>query len=142
MNEFTTDEVLQQAKMNAQALSLVAIGYIKEKRLPLDEFWSFVGEKFTLGWDSLQGKGARVAMRMFALNMVSVGGTLESISGDEARAEAIIADWPSHDLLQAFGVSRGEVDRMYAVFQPIADLLELGYEWRRQGDRVTLILSQ
>jgi hypothetical protein len=31
---------------------------------------------------------------------------------------------------------------MYAVFQPIADLLGLGYEWRRQGDRVTLILSQ
>jgi hypothetical protein len=54
-------------------------------------------------------------MRMFALNMVSVGGTLESLSGDLARAEAIIADWPSPDLLQAFGVSRGDVDRMYAV---------------------------
>jgi hypothetical protein len=74
-----------------------------------------VGEKFTLGWEPLQGKGARVAMRMFALNMVSVGGTLESLSGDLARAEAIIADWPSPDLLQAFGVSRGDVDRMYAV---------------------------
>ena len=142
MDEFTRDELLEQAKMNAQALSLVAIGYIKEKRLPLDEFWSFVGEKFTLGWESVQGKGARVAMRMFALNMVSVGGTLQSLSGDEARAEAIIADWPSPDLLQAFGVSRGDVDRMYAVFQPIADLLELRYEWRRQGDRVTLSLSQ
>ena len=142
MYEFTRDEVLEQAKANAQALALVSMGYIKEKGLPLDEFWSFVGEKFTLGWDSLQGKGARVAMRMFALNMVSVGGTLESLSGDEARAEAIIADWPSPDLLQAFGVSRGDVDRMYAVFQPIADLLGLRYEWRRQGDRVTLILSQ
>jgi hypothetical protein len=142
MDEFTKDEVLEQAEANAQALSLVALGYIKEKGLPLDEFWSFVGEKFTLGWDSLKGKGARVAMRMFALNMVSVGGTLESLSGDEARAEAVIADWPSPDLLQAFGVSRGDVDGTYAVFQPIADVLELGYEWRRQGDRVTLILSQ
>jgi hypothetical protein len=128
--------------MNAQALSLVAMGYIKEKGLSLDEFWSFVGGKFTLGWDSLQGKGARVAMRMFALNMVSVGGTLESLSGDEAQAEAIIADWPSPDLLQAFGVSRGDVDRMYAIFQPIAEMLELRYEWRRQADRATLILSQ
>jgi hypothetical protein len=142
MDGFTNDEVLQQAKMNAQALSLVAIGYIKEKGLPVDEFWSFVGEKFTLGWDSLKGMGARVAMRTFALNMVSVGGTLESLSGDEARAEAIIADWPSPDLLQAFGGSQGDVDRMYAVFEPIAELLGLTYEWRRQGDRVTLILSQ
>lgn len=142
MDEFTMDDVLQQAEMNAQALFLVAIGYLNEKRLPLDEFWSFVGEKFTLGWDALQGRGARVAMRMFALNMVSVGGTLESLSGDEARAEAIIADWPSPDLLQAFGVSRSDSDRLYAVFQPIADFLGLGYEWRRKGDRVALILSQ
>ncbi len=142
MDGFTNDEVMQQAKMNAQALFLVAIGYMKEKGLPVDEFWSFVGEKFTLGWEPLKGSGARVAMRMFALNMVSVGGTLESLSGDEARAEAIIADWPSPDLLQAFGVSRGDVDRMYAVFRPIADLLGLKYEWRRQGDQVALILSQ
>jgi hypothetical protein len=142
MVEFTSDEVLQQAKANAQALSLVTLGYIKEKRLPTDEFWSFVGEKFTLGWDSLKGKGARAAMRIFALNMVSVGGTLESLSGDEARAEAIIADWPSPDLLQAFGVSRDDVDRMYVVFEPIADLLGLRYEWHRQGDRVTLVLAQ
>jgi hypothetical protein len=142
MDDFTKDEVLQQAKMNAQALSLVAVGYMKEKGLPLDEFWSFVGGKFTLGWDSLKGKGARVATRMFALNMVSVGGTLESLSGDEVRAEAIIADWPSPDLLQAFGVSMGDVDRMYEVFRPIAGLLGLQYEWRPEGDRVTLILSQ
>jgi hypothetical protein len=142
MNEFTKDEVLQQAKANAQALALVATGYMKEKGLSLDEFWSFVGEKFTLGWDWLRGKGARAAMGMFALNMVSVGGTLESLSGDEARAEAIIVGWPSPDLLQGFGGSRDDVDRMYAVFQPIANFLGLRYEWRRRGDRVTLILSQ
>ena len=142
MDEFTKDEVLEQAKANAQALSLVATGYIREKGLPIDELWSFVGEKFTLGWESLQGKGAREAARMFALNMVSVGGTLESLSGDEAQAEAIISGWPSPDMLQAFGVSQGDADRGYAVFQPIADLLGLGYEWRRQGEQVTLSLSQ
>jgi hypothetical protein len=142
MDEFTKDEVLEQSKANAQALFLVIIGYIKEKGLPIDEFWSFVGEKFTLGWESVQGKGARAAMRMFALNMVSVGGTLESLSGDEARAEAIIAGWPSPDLANAFGVSRDDADRSFAVFEPIAAVLGLRYEWRRQGDRVTLILSQ
>lgn len=142
MDEFSKDDVLGQAKANGQALFLVTIGYIKEKGLPIDEFWRFVGEKFTLGWDSLQGKGARVAMRMFALNMVSVGGTLESLSGNEARAEAIISGWPSADLANAFGVSRDDADRGYAIFQPIAAVLGLRYEWRREGDRVTLILSR
>jgi hypothetical protein len=142
MDKFTSDEVLEQAKANAQALFLVTLGYLKEKGLSVDEFSSFVGDKFTLGWDSLQGKGALAAMRMFALNMVSVGGTLESLTGNEARAQAVIAGWPSPDLLKAFGASRDDADRTYSVFQPIAEVLELGYEWRRQGDRVTLILSQ
>jgi hypothetical protein len=142
MDEFSSNEVLEQGKANAQALFLVAIGYIKERSLSVDDFWSFVEEKFTLGWEFLQGKGAREAIRMFALNMVSVGGTLESLSGDEAQAEAIITGWPSPDLMQALGVSRGDADRSYAVFQPIADLLGLRYEWCRQGDRVTLSLSQ
>ncbi|MFN2218645.1 MAG: hypothetical protein ACK2UA_08570, partial [Anaerolineae bacterium] len=82
MDEFSTDQVLEQAKANGQALFLVAIGYLKEKGLPVDDFWRFVGEKFTLGWEPLQGQGAREAVRVFALNMVSVGGTLVSLSGD------------------------------------------------------------
>ena len=76
MDMFTNDEALQQGKANAQAFFLVALGYVKEKGLSIDEFLSFVGEKFTLGWEPLQGKGALAAMRMFALNMVSVGGQL------------------------------------------------------------------
>jgi hypothetical protein len=44
--------------------------------------------------------------------------------------------------MQAFGIGRDDVDRMYAVFEPIADVLGLEYEWRGQGDRVALILSQ
>ncbi|MFN2291431.1 MAG: hypothetical protein ACK2UC_09605 [Anaerolineae bacterium] len=142
MEEFNKDELLEQAKANAQALSLVATAYFKAKGLSVDDFWSYVGKEFTLGWEPLQGKGAREAMQVFALNMVSVGGTLESLSGDATRAEAIITDWPSPDLLQAFGVSRADSDHMFAVFQPIADLLELRYEWRRQADRVQLVLAQ
>jgi hypothetical protein len=142
MAEFTSDELLQQAQANAQALFLVAVGYFKEKKLSIDDFSSFVGEKFTWGWDALQGKGALAAMRTFALNMVSVGGTLESLSGDEERAEAVISGWPSPDMLEAFGVARDDTDRLFRVFGPIAGVLGLGYEWRRQGDRVTMSLSQ
>ena len=67
---------------------------------------------------------------------------MESLSGDEARAEAVIAGWPSLDLLRAFGIDRDDADRTYAIFGPIADVLGLRYEWRREGDKVTLILSQ
>ncbi len=142
MNEFTNDEVLQQAKANAQALGLVSTAYVKAKGLPVSDYWSFVGEKFTSGWESLQGKGALAAMRMFALNMVSVGGALDSLSGDERRAEAVISGWPSTEMAEGFGVDNGDADSAYAVFDAIAGLLGLKYQWSRQGERVTLVLSQ
>lgn len=142
MNEFTSDQVLQQATSNAQALTVVTAAYLKAKGLPPDEYWSFVSDKFTWGWDELKGKGALEAMRVFGLNMVSVGATLESLSGDENRAEAVVSNWPSPDLLQAFGVDRGDADRGYAVFDSIAKYLGLRYEWRRRGERVTLSLAR
>jgi hypothetical protein len=141
MDEFTNDEVLQQAKANAQAMTLVSLAYLKDKGMPTDAYVRFVSEKFTLGWEALKGKGALAAMRIFALNMVSVGGTLESLTGDEAQAQAVISGWPSPDMLEAFGVDSADADGAYSIFDAIAQLLSLNYESRRQGDRVTLTLS-
>ncbi|MEJ2358912.1 MAG: hypothetical protein P8Y13_12675 [Deinococcales bacterium] len=142
MDEFSNDEVLQQAKSNAEALGVVTMAYLQAKGLPVDDYWRFVSDKFTWGWDSVQGKGALAAMRLFALNMVSVGGTLESVSGDEARAEAVVSSWPSPDMLEAFGVDKADADHAYAVFDAIATFLGLDYAWRRQGERVTLTLTK
>lgn len=140
MDEFATEDVLQQAKGNAQAITSVTVAYLKSKGLPTDDYWSFVGEKFALGWEQLQGKGALAAMRNFALNMVSIGATLDALSGDEGRAEAVLSDWPSPDML--YGVDRGAVDGSLAVFDAIAHLLSLKYEWHRSGEQLTLVLSQ
>lgn len=142
MSDFTSDEVLQQARENAQALALVSAAYVRAKGLPVRDYWSFVGGKFTWGWERLEGKGAREAMRMFAVNMVSVGGTLASLSGDERRAQAVIADWPSSEMLEAFGVEKGDADGAFGVFDAIAGYLGLTYKWYRQGNKVTLELSQ
>lgn len=142
MDEFDSQEVLQYAKENAQAMTLVSLAYVTGKGLPADEYVSFVSEKFALAWEALKDKGALEVMRMFALNMVSVGGTLESVSGDGERAEAVVSGWPSRDMLETYGVDQVDADRTYGVFGSIARLLDLSYEWRRQGDRVTLVLSK
>ena len=96
--EFSSEELLSQAQGNATALALAAIAYLKDRNLPAEEFFEFVGERFAPGWEELRGRGTKDVARTAALNMVSVGGSLQSLSGDD-RAEVLIAGWPASEVL-------------------------------------------
>jgi hypothetical protein len=45
-------------------------------------------------------------------------------------------------MLGMFGLSQDDADVMFAVFEPIAEHIGLGYRWRRQGDSVTMTFEQ
>jgi hypothetical protein len=97
--EFSSEELLSQAQGNATALALAAIAYLRDQNLPADEFFKFVGRRFAPGWEELRGRSTEDVARAAALNMVSVGGSLRSLSGDDNHAEVLIAAWPASELL-------------------------------------------
>jgi hypothetical protein len=97
--EFSSEELLSQAQGNATALALGAIAYLKDQNSPADEFFKFVGERFAPGWEELRGGSTKDVARTAALNMVSVGGSLRSLSGDDNHAEVLIAGWPANEFL-------------------------------------------
>ena len=93
--EFTTEELSSQARSNATAFILTTFAY-------------FFGRQFAPGWDEL--RVAAVA-RTAALNAVSVGGTLGSLSGDETRAEVIMTGWPEgEEISSVLGLGRNDSD--------------------------------
>ena len=49
--EFTTEELLSQAKGNATAFVLTTIAYLKERDLDVDDFVTYFGRRFAPGWD-------------------------------------------------------------------------------------------
>ena len=136
---FTPEQISEQAQGNAKGLVLVAVAYLKEHALSMDEFWAFVGRRFAPGWE--QGLTAKEVARWAALNMVSIGCNLRSLSGNESQAEAVIGGWPSEESLTFFGLTQEEADTVWCSFGPIAESLGYGYEWRRQGDEVTITFS-
>ena len=137
---FTPEQISQQSQGNFNAFCLVAVAYLKEHALSTDEFWSFVGRRFAPRWQ--HGLTAKEIARWAALNMVSAGGNLRSISGDESQAEAVLRGWPSEDSLVFVGVTREDADSMWGSFGPIAESLGYGYQWHRQGDEVTMTFSR
>ena len=137
---FTPEQILQQAQVNFNYLSLVAIAFLKERSLSLDEFWSFVGERYAPSWG--QGMSARDVAKGAALNMSSIGCHLRLLSGDGPTAGAVLGGWPSEDALAFFNLTQEDADRIWGAFKPIAASLGYDCKWQRQGDDVTLTFTR
>jgi hypothetical protein len=130
--EFTTEELLAQAQGNATAFILATISYLKEQGLAVDDFVRFFGLRFAPGWEELRSQPVLAVARTVALNAVSVGGTLRSLSGDEAHAEMIIEGWPDEEISGALGLSRGDGEAMWDSFEPIMEHIGIRYSWRHE----------
>ena len=139
--EFTTERVLSQAQGNATAFALASIAYAKEHDLGVEEYVAFVGRKFAPGWEELRGRSLREVARMAALNWVSVGGRLSSLSGDDERAEIVIVGWPGEEELSELGVTQADSELLWNIFQPIMEYLGIRYSWQRQDGEVRMIFE-
>jgi hypothetical protein len=141
-HEFTPEQLYEQAQGNLNGFILVTIAYLKEQGRTPEEWVTFIGNRFASDWESVRGQGAKAAMNLVVLSLVSAGGSLHSLTGDEAQAEAIITDWPSADNLEFFGLTQEDVDPFHTIFTPIAAFLNLRYEWQRAGNQVTFRFSR
>src|SRR5215207_6001705 len=140
--EFTTEEVMSQAQGNATAFALASIAYAKEHDLAVEEYVAFVGQKFAPGWEELRGQSLREVARMAALNWVSVGGGLSSLSGDDERAEVVIAGWPREEELSELGITQADSEPLWNIFEPIMEYLGIRYSWQRQDGEVRMIFER
>ena len=140
--EFSPEEVSSQAQGNATALALTALAYLKERDLDLDEYVAFHGRRFAPVWEELRGQPVVEVARLAALNAVSLGATLRSLSGDDKSAEVLVAGWPDEAFLDLLGLSREDAQRQHGAFGPIMEHLGIRYGWRREGDAVKLTFER
>ena len=141
--EFTTEELLSQARGNATAFVLTTVAYLKERGLAVEDFVEFFGRQFAPGWDELRAQPVVDVARAVALNVISVGCTLGSLSGDEARAEVLITGWPeAEEISRVLGSEQSDRDAMWDSFNPIMERLGIRYAWRREDGAVRLIYER
>jgi hypothetical protein len=139
---FNFEQIRHQAQENALAYLLASVVYFKEQGRSPHQFIAEVGNLLAPGWKGLKGHGAQVVMDTLALHVVSLGGSIVAIAGDDALASATFAHVPSSDVLKFFGLTRYDADAIWDIFKPIATSLKLWYSWSRQQDEVTFKLSR
>jgi hypothetical protein len=139
---FTTEELLSYAQGNATAFVLATIAYLKEQGLAVDDYVAFFGRRFAPGWEELRGQPVAAVARTAALNAVSVGGILRSLSGDEANAEVLIEGWPDENISGALGLERSDGEVMWDSFEPIMEHLGIRYSWGHEDGAVRLTFER
>ena len=141
--DFTTEELFSQAKGNATAFVLTTIAYLKERDLAVEDFVEFFGRQFAPGWDELRTEPVAAVAQTVARNAVSVGCTLGSLSGDEARAEVHFTGWPdAEEISNVLGLEPNVGDAMWDSFYPIMERLGIRYAWRREDGSVMLTFDR
>jgi hypothetical protein len=135
---FTQEEVLEMAQGNATAFILTAFAYLKQRGLDPDEYVAFFGRQVTPGWEDMRGRPVAEVARVAALNPVSVGATLLSLSGDDTHAEVLLAGWPDEEFMSELRLTQSDSDRLLNAFEPIMEYLGIRYAWQREGEAVRL----
>jgi hypothetical protein len=79
---------------------------------------------------------------LVALNAVSVGCMLRSLSGDDTCAEVLIVGWPDEELSSFLQLARGDSDQVWNTYEPIMEHLGLCYAWQRQDDVVRIAVER
>ena len=138
---FTAEEICEQAIVNSSGTLLLMLVTARERGESLEDAARFVGRIFAPSWDSERGKDARTIARWAALNAVTCGAEVRRLDGDESRAEATVAGWPSEQDLTYFGLTQEDADALHELYGPIEERLGLRYAWRRDGDAVVMTFS-
>jgi hypothetical protein len=131
---FTTEELLSYAQGNATAFILSTIAYLKEHGLAVDDYVRFFGSQFAPGWEELHDQPVVAIARTAAMNAVSVGGVLRSLSGDGEHAEVIVEGWPDEEISGVLGLAGSDGEVMWDSFEPIMERLGIRYSWGHEED--------
>lgn len=137
---YTDEQIIEFAQGNLNGINILLAKYCKERDLSQEDLSAFLGREFAKAWEP--GLTARQLADGMAVNFASFGAEVQSVSGDEVSAKAVIRGWPTDESLQFFGVTREEHDAFWMVPQVIATNLGFDLNWSRDGNVVTMKISR
>lgn len=93
--DFVSEEIRDAEQGNATGFALGTIAYLKQRGLSVEEWPALLGRVFSAWWDQLPQKDLAAIARVAALQPVSLGATVRSLSTDAKHADVVITAWPA-----------------------------------------------
>lgn len=142
--DFTTEELLEQARGNQTAIFHLAVRWARERDGSVDGWASHVGEAFAPSWDEFgETASALEVARSAALNMATTADMRPvELTGDDSRA-VLTLEGPEQEWLDNMGTTVEDLDRTNElIFLPIARRRGLTLTPEREGNILRLTFAQ
>jgi hypothetical protein len=140
--KFTEQQIANQSKNNLSAYIILTIAYLKENNQSVDDWLTFIGNKFVKDWPSDHTSLEKLAEGII-LNNLSAGAKLVSYSQEDGIIEIILTDWPSKIELEFYKISWEDSQLIHNVLKPVFHKLAVNYTWRIiENKQVKIELSQ
>jgi hypothetical protein len=142
--DFSTDELLAQARGNQTAIWYLAVRRARERDGSVDDWARFVAEDFAPSWDEMgEAASAIEVARGAALNMATTADmTPTDLSGDDARA-TVTCEGPEPEWTDEAGVTVDDLDRVNEViFGAIAERRGLAYTQEREASSLRMTFAR
>lgn len=130
--EWTTEDLLRQERSNFGAHLAMMFHFLDSRKIPVEQFVRFVGERSALSWEEVDG--AADFMEGVLLNVRSNGHDVVSAHVEGRRAQAVVTGIVDYGAAEFFGIPRERADVFWNKFHPLAEALGLRFAWRVDDD--------
>ena len=142
--DFSTEELLDQARGNESAMWHACVLYAKEQPGGVDGWASFIGEIFAPSWDAMGSEPSALDFaRNAARNFLTIADMRPiDMTGDDARAVLTISG-PEQEWLDEMGTNIEDIDRSNEVLMAvIAKRRGLTSSAERSGDTLRFTFAR
>jgi hypothetical protein len=140
--DYTAEELLEQARANAQAAIMATALFLHRKGIPLSEWAAALGETFSLAWDAPRPWEAGEFLDAMLTNLRALGADVVSSDLGIDRAEAVTTGFPDLALCELFGIDPALVVAFNDSAAKLAADRGLTWTWTRERDRVRYTVRQ
>jgi hypothetical protein len=134
--DYTCDELLEQAQLNAQAALLATASFLQSRGIPLEEWGSALGKTFSAGWDDPRPWEAGEFLDALLTNLRSLGANVQSCELGYETAEAVITDFPRAELCEMFGFEPDLLHHYLIANVDMASARGIELDWKFERGRL------
>ena len=135
--EYSDAELLEQARVNAQAVIVATVAFLQERGIPPEEWAAAIGETFARGWGDVRPWDAGEFLDAMLTNLRALGADVNTVEFGVDHATATTTGFPDPELCALFAVDPSHVAVFHDAAAVIATSRGLRWTWELGREGVT-----
>lgn len=132
-DDYSTEELLDHAQANAQALLLGTVQHLGKDEPALRAWQQDLASLFARGWDTERAWSNGELLDAILTNLRAFGATVDERDLTGHQPTAIVSGFPDPALVEVLGLDPSAADRLLEITSMLARSMDAEMSWRRDA---------